>query len=167
MLVICMALMALPSIAGKKEAAKDYVVLASTAVRDDAAEVTGQSVVKGQEVHAGHESPSREKTPPATAATTSPSAAGKGMTARAKDAPSAQTSSADTSEKRKPVTSAAASRPAAGTASGAARAEKPAAVNDAAPAPGTDSPWNFDLNLRGYVGERQGGSFNVQATYTF
>ena len=57
------------------------------AVRDDAAEVTGQSVVKGQEVHAGHESPSREKTPPATAATTSPSAAGKGMTARAKDAP--------------------------------------------------------------------------------
>ena len=33
--------------------------------------------------------------------------------------------------------------------------------------PGTDSPWNFDLNLRGYVGERQGGSFNVQATYTF
>ena len=31
-----MALMALPSIAGKKEAAKDYVVLASTAVRDDA-----------------------------------------------------------------------------------------------------------------------------------
>ncbi|MFR9014397.1 MAG: hypothetical protein ACLVI5_12675, partial [Desulfovibrio piger] len=38
------------------------------------------------------------------------------------------------------MTSAAASRPAAGTASGAARAEKPAAVNDAAPAPGTDSP---------------------------
>ena len=114
--------------------------LPGAAVRDDAAEVTGQSVVKGQEVHAGHESPSREKTPPATAATTSPSAAGKGMTARAKDAPSAQTSSADTSEKRKPVTSAAASRPAAGTASGAARAEKPAAVNDAAPAPGTDSP---------------------------
>ena len=33
--------------------------------------------------------------------------------------------------------------------------------------PGSDSPWNFDLNLRGYVGERQGGSFNVQATYTF
>lgn len=68
------------------------------AVRDDAAEVTGQSVAKGQEVHAGHESPSREKTPSATAATTSPAAAGKGMTARAKDAPSAQTSSADTSE---------------------------------------------------------------------
>ena len=36
MLVICMVLMALPSSAGKKEAAKDYVVLASTAVRDDA-----------------------------------------------------------------------------------------------------------------------------------
>ena len=107
------------------------------AVRDDAADVTGQSVAKGQEVHAGHESPSREKAPSATA---SPSAAGKGMTARAKDAPSAQTSSADTSEKRQPVTSAAASRPAAGTASGAARAEKPAAVNDAGPAPGTDSP---------------------------
>ena len=33
--------------------------------------------------------------------------------------------------------------------------------------PSSDSPWNFDLNLRGYVGERQGGSFNVQATYTF
>ena len=33
--------------------------------------------------------------------------------------------------------------------------------------PGSDSPWSFDLNLRGYVGERQGGSFNVQATYTF
>ena len=33
--------------------------------------------------------------------------------------------------------------------------------------PGTDSPWNFDLNLRGYAGEREGASFNVQATYTF
>ena len=33
--------------------------------------------------------------------------------------------------------------------------------------PTPDSPWNFDLNLLGYVGERQGGSFNVQATYTF
>ena len=33
--------------------------------------------------------------------------------------------------------------------------------------PGTDSPWSFDLNMRGYTGERQGGSFNVQATYTF
>lgn len=33
--------------------------------------------------------------------------------------------------------------------------------------PTPDSPWNFDLNMRGYTGERQGGSFNVQATYTF
>lgn len=33
--------------------------------------------------------------------------------------------------------------------------------------PTPTSPWNFDLNLRGYAGERQGGSFNVQATYTF
>ena len=33
--------------------------------------------------------------------------------------------------------------------------------------PTPDSPWNFDLNLRGYAGEREGGSFNVQATYTF
>ena len=33
--------------------------------------------------------------------------------------------------------------------------------------PTPDSPWSFDLNMRGYVGERQGGSFNVQATYTF
>ena len=33
------------------------------------------------------------------------------------------------------------------------------------PTPG--SPWSFDLNMRGYTGERQGGSFNVQATYTF
>ena len=110
------------------------------AVRDDAAEVTGQSVAKGQEVHAGHESPSREKAPSATAATTSPSAAGKGMTARAKESSSAQTSSADTSEKRQPVTSAAASRPAAGTASGAAPVKKPAAAKDAAPVSGTDSP---------------------------
>lgn len=30
-----------------------------------------------------------------------------------------------------------------------------------------DSPWSFDLNMRGYAGERQGASFNVQATYTF
>lgn len=29
------------------------------------------------------------------------------------------------------------------------------------------SPWSFDLNMRGYTGERQGGSFNIQATYTF
>ena len=30
--------------------------------------------------------------------------------------------------------------------------------------PTPDSPWSFDLNMRGYTGERQGGSFNVQAT---
>ena len=33
--------------------------------------------------------------------------------------------------------------------------------------PTPTSPWNFELNMRGYTGERQGGSFNVQATYTF
>ena len=33
--------------------------------------------------------------------------------------------------------------------------------------PTPDSPWSFDLNMRGYTGERQGGSFNLQATYTF
>ena len=33
--------------------------------------------------------------------------------------------------------------------------------------PTPDSPWSFDLNMRGYTGERHGGSFNVQATYTF
>ena len=33
--------------------------------------------------------------------------------------------------------------------------------------PTLDSPWSIDLNMRGYTGERQGGSFNVQATYTF
>ncbi len=33
--------------------------------------------------------------------------------------------------------------------------------------PTPDSPWSFDLNMRGYTGERQGGSFNVQAKYTF
>ena len=33
--------------------------------------------------------------------------------------------------------------------------------------PSPNSPWSFDLNMRGYTGERQGGSFNVQATYTF
>ena len=33
--------------------------------------------------------------------------------------------------------------------------------------PTPDNPWSFDLNMRGYTGERQGGSFNVQATYTF
>ena len=33
--------------------------------------------------------------------------------------------------------------------------------------PTPDSPWNFDLNMRGYAGEREGASFNVQAMYTF
>lgn len=33
--------------------------------------------------------------------------------------------------------------------------------------PTPTSPWSFDLNMRGYTGERQGGSFKVQATYTF
>ena len=33
--------------------------------------------------------------------------------------------------------------------------------------PTPNSPWSFDLNMRGYAGERQGGSFNVLATYTF
>ena len=33
--------------------------------------------------------------------------------------------------------------------------------------PTPNSPWSFDLNMRGYTGEHQGGSFNVQATYTF
>ena len=33
--------------------------------------------------------------------------------------------------------------------------------------PSADNPWSFDLNMRGYTGERQGASFNVQATYTF
>ena len=30
-----------------------------------------------------------------------------------------------------------------------------------------DSPWNLDMNVRGYTGERQGVSFYAQATYTF
>ena len=33
--------------------------------------------------------------------------------------------------------------------------------------PTPDSPWSFDQNMRGYAGEREGASFNVQATYTF
>ncbi len=33
--------------------------------------------------------------------------------------------------------------------------------------PTPESPWSFDLNMRGYAGEREGGSFSVQATYTF
>lgn len=106
-----------------------------------AGEKVNLPVAKGQEIHTGHESPSREKTPSATAASTSPSAAGKGMTARAKESSSAQTASADTSEKRKPVTSAAASRPAAGTASGPSSVQQPdRADKSAASAPGTDSP---------------------------
>lgn len=109
------------------------------AVRDDAAEVTGQSAAKGQKKLAGQESPSPEKTPPSTAATLSPAAAGKGVSDRAKEAPSTQNPSRDPSEKRQPVTSAAASRPAAGT-SGNAPVKKPAAVNDAAPVLGTDNP---------------------------
>ncbi len=33
--------------------------------------------------------------------------------------------------------------------------------------PGSDSPWSFDLNMRGYAGERDGFSGSVQATYSF
>ena len=33
--------------------------------------------------------------------------------------------------------------------------------------PTPTSPWSFDLNMRGYAGEREGATFNVQATYTF
>lgn len=33
--------------------------------------------------------------------------------------------------------------------------------------PDPDGPWSFDLNLRGYAGEREGGTFNVQAIYAF
>lgn len=33
--------------------------------------------------------------------------------------------------------------------------------------PGSESPWSFDLNMRGYAGQRDGFSGNVQATYTF
>ncbi len=33
--------------------------------------------------------------------------------------------------------------------------------------PTPDSPWSFELNMRGYAGEREGATFNVQATYTF
>ena len=33
--------------------------------------------------------------------------------------------------------------------------------------PTPDSPWSFDINMRGYAGEREGATFNVQATYTF
>ena len=33
--------------------------------------------------------------------------------------------------------------------------------------PTPDSPWSFELNMRGYAGQREGATFNVQATYTF
>lgn len=33
--------------------------------------------------------------------------------------------------------------------------------------PGKESPWSFDAKLRGYVGQQEGISGNVQATYTF
>ena len=33
--------------------------------------------------------------------------------------------------------------------------------------PTPESLWSFDLNMRGYAGEREGATFNVQATYTF
>lgn len=106
----------------------------------NAAEATGQPAAKGQEIHTGQKSPSREKTSSATAVTTGPAAAGKGMTARAKEAPPTQSPFRNPPEKRQPATSATASRPAAGTVLGAAPAKKPAAAKDAAPVPGTGSP---------------------------
>lgn len=33
--------------------------------------------------------------------------------------------------------------------------------------PDSESPWSFDLNMRGYAGEREGFSGSVQATYSF
>lgn len=33
--------------------------------------------------------------------------------------------------------------------------------------PSPESPWSFDISLRGYAGEREGGSLNIQASYTF
>lgn len=33
--------------------------------------------------------------------------------------------------------------------------------------PGNASPWRFDLNVRGYAGQREGTSFSAQAGYTF
>lgn len=33
--------------------------------------------------------------------------------------------------------------------------------------PSSESPWSFDLSMRGYAGQRDGFSGNVQATYTF
>lgn len=33
--------------------------------------------------------------------------------------------------------------------------------------PGSESPWSFDLNMRGYAGQREGVSGSVQAVYAF
>ncbi len=33
--------------------------------------------------------------------------------------------------------------------------------------PGSDSPWSFDVSMRGYTGQREGFSGNVQAVYSF
>lgn len=33
--------------------------------------------------------------------------------------------------------------------------------------PSSESPWSFDLSMRGYAGQREGFSGNVQATYSF
>lgn len=33
--------------------------------------------------------------------------------------------------------------------------------------PSSDSPWNFDVSMRGYTGQREGFSGNVQAVYSF
>lgn len=33
--------------------------------------------------------------------------------------------------------------------------------------PSSESPWSFDLSMRGYAGQRDGFSGNIQATYTF
>lgn len=33
--------------------------------------------------------------------------------------------------------------------------------------PSSDSPWSFDLSMRGYAGQREGFSGNVQAVYSF
>lgn len=33
--------------------------------------------------------------------------------------------------------------------------------------PAVNSPWSFDFSMRGYAGEREGFSGNVQAVYNF
>ncbi len=33
--------------------------------------------------------------------------------------------------------------------------------------PSSDSPWSFDLSMRGYTGQREGISGSVQAVYSF